>query len=677
MTMIDRINGVEASVAVKAPVKVATTANISLSGLQTIDGIILSSGDRVLVKDQIDASQNGIWNVATSEWSRAADFNGARDIVEGTQVFATSGILNAFLRFVVDVPAPEIGISDIVFTTSNYDSGASVAADLAEQYRDEAQVFRDEAEAFIPASINEKVDPIYSQETVFRKIRKLFLDASSGVNSNVSYYIVGDSTRDNSYNNSVSYYYPHMLAKVGVTSFDWARSGHSADEWGNNTSEPSADDFLLSVDGNESNVIVEFSMGLNDFSDAVGTDEEIAAIVRADIVRCLDIFVANDILFFLVTPVWTLTNTSRNEVLQEIYADLSATYGVPLVDVHNPMRVVYDHEVGVVDESKFYHDGTHQWPSGSMRMTNIIFSTILPAELYSQMSMDNEYLYPEADETPVFVSGSYYRSSDGLIVTDADWTRLEPLAVAEGDILVLDNPNGGRDSGVWALSSAFVSTADFTLNNETDRFELIVPAGVDELWLNVDDNGVALLTIQNGFEYRRLELKPYKTVSEITAGTPVNLLAESPDNVDAAIAEAVAAARDTGVFTPIVSDYSPGVVSGSATLSGSYTNRGDRWDADVSFNLATSDNIAVGDLVEMSGLPGLAAVSSSYSYFHVGTFSVFNENTVTREQPNDIAAGVVTMARGSGGRRLFLTVTSVKGTPTWSMSGDAVFRYYG
>ena len=55
-TQTDRIDGLSTSVAMKAPVVVATTANITLSGLQTIDGVSVVTGDRVLVKDQTTSS---------------------------------------------------------------------------------------------------------------------------------------------------------------------------------------------------------------------------------------------------------------------------------------------------------------------------------------------------------------------------------------------------------------------------------------------------------------------------------------------------------------------------------------------------------------------------------------------------------------------------------------------
>lgn len=54
-------------------VKAATTANITLSGAQTIDGISCVAGDRVLVKDQSTTANNGIYIVASGSWTRATD----------------------------------------------------------------------------------------------------------------------------------------------------------------------------------------------------------------------------------------------------------------------------------------------------------------------------------------------------------------------------------------------------------------------------------------------------------------------------------------------------------------------------------------------------------------------------------------------------------------------------
>lgn len=94
MTVIDRRYSVAEGTAVKAPCRVATTANIVLSGLQTLDGVTLVEHDRVLVKNQTTGAENGIYEASSGNWLRAKDFDGAYDVVTGTRVFVTSGTAN-------------------------------------------------------------------------------------------------------------------------------------------------------------------------------------------------------------------------------------------------------------------------------------------------------------------------------------------------------------------------------------------------------------------------------------------------------------------------------------------------------------------------------------------------------------------------------------------------------
>jgi hypothetical protein len=75
----------------KQAVRVATTANLtSLSGLLTVDTITLTAGERVLVKNQSTASQNGIYTASASTWSRAVDADTWDEYV-GAITFVESG----------------------------------------------------------------------------------------------------------------------------------------------------------------------------------------------------------------------------------------------------------------------------------------------------------------------------------------------------------------------------------------------------------------------------------------------------------------------------------------------------------------------------------------------------------------------------------------------------------
>jgi len=78
----------------KAAVVCATTANITLSGLQAIDGYTTLANDRVLVKNQTTASQNGIYVAASGAWTRSLD-NDTWAEMPGAYVWVEVGTANA------------------------------------------------------------------------------------------------------------------------------------------------------------------------------------------------------------------------------------------------------------------------------------------------------------------------------------------------------------------------------------------------------------------------------------------------------------------------------------------------------------------------------------------------------------------------------------------------------
>lgn len=79
----------------KGAVKAATTANITLSGAQTIDDISVVSGDRVLVKNQSSSVNNGIYKVQSGGWLRSSDAGTALGLANGTLVYVANGTTNA------------------------------------------------------------------------------------------------------------------------------------------------------------------------------------------------------------------------------------------------------------------------------------------------------------------------------------------------------------------------------------------------------------------------------------------------------------------------------------------------------------------------------------------------------------------------------------------------------
>jgi phage-related tail fiber protein len=113
------------------PARAATTgANITLSGLQTVDGITLVAGDRVLVKDQTDATTNGIYAATTGPWTRTTDAQSNTQFFSGMAVTVALGAVNGgqtFLCTTTDDPVV-VGTSLITFASQEAVETGQVSA---------------------------------------------------------------------------------------------------------------------------------------------------------------------------------------------------------------------------------------------------------------------------------------------------------------------------------------------------------------------------------------------------------------------------------------------------------------------------------------------------------------------------------------------------------------------
>lgn len=113
-SQIDRARGVVGNQGFKTPCLLTTTSNIALSAEQTIDGV-LTFANRVLVKNQTLAVQNGIYVSSSGNWAREPDFDGELDIVQGTLVVVASGSTNFRTVWELTTASPVIGTSPITF----------------------------------------------------------------------------------------------------------------------------------------------------------------------------------------------------------------------------------------------------------------------------------------------------------------------------------------------------------------------------------------------------------------------------------------------------------------------------------------------------------------------------------------------------------------------------------
>lgn len=101
----------------KESVRAATTANITLTGAQTVDGVALVAGNRVLVKDQTTASTNGIYVVAAGAWTRSTDADSSAEVTAGMYCFVEEGTTNADSGWILTTNgAITLGTTSLSFT---------------------------------------------------------------------------------------------------------------------------------------------------------------------------------------------------------------------------------------------------------------------------------------------------------------------------------------------------------------------------------------------------------------------------------------------------------------------------------------------------------------------------------------------------------------------------------
>ena len=126
------VDAVKVGLDFKDSVRVASTANVTVSGPgAAIDGVTLSSNDRVLLKDQSTASENGIYvfNGAASALTRATDADSSAEVTSGLFVFVEQGTANADNGFVLTTDGSiTVGSTSLTFTQFS-GAGQIVAGD--------------------------------------------------------------------------------------------------------------------------------------------------------------------------------------------------------------------------------------------------------------------------------------------------------------------------------------------------------------------------------------------------------------------------------------------------------------------------------------------------------------------------------------------------------------------
>lgn len=113
--MAEIVDRISLAAAFKSPVVVTASSPITLLGHQTINGVTVVTGNRVLVNAQADQTKNGIYDVATGIWQRSKDFNAISAVSTGTMVFSLQD--NDFYRLTSPSPV-KVGTTVISFSAT-------------------------------------------------------------------------------------------------------------------------------------------------------------------------------------------------------------------------------------------------------------------------------------------------------------------------------------------------------------------------------------------------------------------------------------------------------------------------------------------------------------------------------------------------------------------------------
>lgn len=127
------VDGLVAGLKWKQEVRVATTASGTLASSfangQSVDGVTLATGDRILIKNQSTQTENGIYVVAASGApARATDADSSAELDAAT-VMVRAGTVNANTAWTQTTDLPTVGSSNIVFVAFGAGSGSYTGGD--------------------------------------------------------------------------------------------------------------------------------------------------------------------------------------------------------------------------------------------------------------------------------------------------------------------------------------------------------------------------------------------------------------------------------------------------------------------------------------------------------------------------------------------------------------------
>jgi hypothetical protein len=122
------VNGLDVKQSVRAATTAAGTLASDFENGDTIDGVTLATGDRILIKDQADGSENGVYTInASGAPTRATDFDADAEVTAGAFFFVEEGTTNADSGFVLTTN-DDITVGSTALTFTQFSGTGQITA---------------------------------------------------------------------------------------------------------------------------------------------------------------------------------------------------------------------------------------------------------------------------------------------------------------------------------------------------------------------------------------------------------------------------------------------------------------------------------------------------------------------------------------------------------------------
>jgi len=160
MTRANFLSGFTVSQVYKEGVAVVSTSNLTLSGEQTIDGV-LTSASRILVAGQTAADDNGIYVTAAGAWARASDMDADSEVFMGMQIYVQLGDVHAHSKWILASSGPyTLNTTNLNFYKLDQFNKEDLAIDATAVTNE----YKDLAFKAVPGSMDLMVDGVMQDE---------------------------------------------------------------------------------------------------------------------------------------------------------------------------------------------------------------------------------------------------------------------------------------------------------------------------------------------------------------------------------------------------------------------------------------------------------------------------------------------------------------------------------